>query len=193
MLFLDLAKAYDSVEHWALEDAMRGLGVPEGILTLKSADMCTDIASTRRIGTCEGADRREHAGDRVDRAAKGGSTGGGRVPTEVHILLVHDGEGEGYSTEEITRRETEERYAGQAFCDDGLFVAENNRDLQVLWDKVSAFCELYQVKINSGKSYCAVDRGKQGNKTARTHWVAGSIRLWDHTAAGGDGEWQAVT
>ena len=34
ILFLDLAKAYDSVEYWALEDAMRGLGVPEGILTL---------------------------------------------------------------------------------------------------------------------------------------------------------------
>ena len=34
MLFLDLAKAYDSVEYWALEDAMRGLGVPEKILTL---------------------------------------------------------------------------------------------------------------------------------------------------------------
>ena len=33
MLFLDLAKAYDSVEYWALEDAMRGLGVPEGTLT----------------------------------------------------------------------------------------------------------------------------------------------------------------
>ena len=34
MLFLDLAKAYDLVEYWALEDAMRGLGVPEGIITL---------------------------------------------------------------------------------------------------------------------------------------------------------------
>ena len=34
MLFLDLAKAYDSVEYWALDDAMRGLGVPEPVLTL---------------------------------------------------------------------------------------------------------------------------------------------------------------
>ena len=33
-LFLDLAKAYDSVEYWALEDAMRALGVPEKILKL---------------------------------------------------------------------------------------------------------------------------------------------------------------
>ena len=31
-LFLDLAKAYDSVRYWALEDAMRALGVPEKIL-----------------------------------------------------------------------------------------------------------------------------------------------------------------
>lgn len=33
-LFLDLAKAYDSVEYWALEDAMRALGVPKKILRL---------------------------------------------------------------------------------------------------------------------------------------------------------------
>lgn len=113
----------------------------------------------------------------------------------MNILLevIYDGEGEGYSTEEMTQRATGERYAGQAFCDDGLFVAENNRDLQVLCDKVSAFCELYQVKINSGKSYYAVDRGKQGNKAAMMHWVPGNVRLWDHTAAGGGGEWQTVT
>ena len=34
MLFLDLAKAYDSVEYWALEDAMRGIGIPENVLTV---------------------------------------------------------------------------------------------------------------------------------------------------------------
>ena len=34
MLFLDLAKAYDSVEYWALEDAMRGIGIPENALTV---------------------------------------------------------------------------------------------------------------------------------------------------------------
>ena len=32
MLFLDLAKAYDSVEYWAMDAAMRGLGVPEKLL-----------------------------------------------------------------------------------------------------------------------------------------------------------------
>ena len=34
MLYLALAKAYDSAAYWALEDTMRGLGVPERILTL---------------------------------------------------------------------------------------------------------------------------------------------------------------
>ena len=34
ILFLDLAKAYDSVEYWALEDAMRGMGIPENVLAL---------------------------------------------------------------------------------------------------------------------------------------------------------------
>jgi hypothetical protein len=71
-------------------------------------------------------------------------------------------------------------------------MAENNVELQVLCDKVSAFCELYQVKINAGKSYYAVDRGDQGNKWARKQWRPGQVRLWDHTAAEGVGAWQAV-
>ena len=32
MLFLDLAKAYDSVEYWAMEDAMIGMGVPPKVV-----------------------------------------------------------------------------------------------------------------------------------------------------------------
>ena len=34
MLFLDLAKAYDSVEYWAMEDAMMGMGVPPKVVDL---------------------------------------------------------------------------------------------------------------------------------------------------------------
>ena len=65
--------------------------------------------------------------------------------------------------EEMPHREGQEAqaYAGQAFCDDGLFLAENKHELQVLCDKVSAFCELYQVKVNAGKSYYTVDRGSR--------------------------------
>ena len=113
----------------------------------------------------------------------------------MNILLevIYDGEGEGYKTEEMARLHgPETEYAGQAFCDDGLFVAENNAELQVLCDKVSAFCELYQVKINAGKSYYTVDRGVQRNRQARENWRPGQIRLWDHTAEEGAGAWQTV-
>ena len=37
MLFLDLAKAYDSVEYWALDDAMSGMGVPDNVVDLIGA------------------------------------------------------------------------------------------------------------------------------------------------------------
>ena len=113
----------------------------------------------------------------------------------MNILLevVYDGNGEGYKTEEMMNQQgLEAQYAGQAFCDDGLFMAENNAELQVLCDKVSAFCELYQVKINAGKSYYTVDRGVQGNKWARKQWRPGQVRLWDDTAAEGGGAWQTV-
>ena len=73
-----------------------------------------------------------------------------------------------------------------------MFIAETNAELQVLCDKVSAFCELYQVKINAGKSYYTVDRGARRNKQTREVWRPGQIRLWDHMANGGVGAWQTV-
>ena len=68
-----------------------------------------------------------------------------------------------------------------------MFIAETNAELQVLCDKVSAFCELYQVKISAGKSYYTVDRGVRRNKQTREVWRPGQIRLWDHMANGGVG------
>ena len=54
----------------------------------------------------------------------------------MNILLevIYDGEGEGCATEEMANLDggTTVKYTRQAFCDDGLFLAENNRELQVL-------------------------------------------------------------
>ena len=191
ILFLDLAKAYDSVEYWALEDAMRGLGVPEGILTLMQQ---LDEAAHAKVLT--GGTARETGWIELQRGAPQGEVMSPlRFIAWMNILLevIYDGEGEGYETEEMAhQRGLEPRYAGQAFCDDGMFIAETNAELQILGDKVSAFCELYQVKINAGKSYYTVDRGVQRNKQVNVDWRPGQIRLWDHTANGGSGEWQTV-
>ena len=193
ILFLDLAKAYDSVEYWALEDAMRGLGVPEGILTLMRQ---LDEAARAKVLT--GGTAKETDWIELQRGAPQGEVMSPlRFIAWMNILLevVYDGEGEGYETEEMAQEQEQEcapRYAGQAFCDDGMFIAENNAELQILCDKVSAFCELYQVKINAGKSYYTVDRGVERNKRTREAWRPGQIRLWDHTANEGAGAWQTV-
>ena len=52
-----------------------------------------------------------------------------------------------------------EKYSGQAFCDDGLFMADSNANLQKISEVVSAFCEFYKVKINAEKSYYMISRG----------------------------------
>ena len=57
---------------------------------------------------------------------------------------------------------------------------------------MSAFCELYKVKINATKSYYAVDRGDIRNEKWEEIIEKGSITLWDHTANGGVGQWQTV-
>ena len=163
---------------------MRGLGVPEGILTLMRQ---LDEAAQAKVMT--GGAAKETDWIELQRGAPQGEVMSPlRFIAWMNILLevIYDGEGEGYETEEMAHRHgPETRYAGQAFCDDGMFVAENNAELRVLCDKVSAFCELYQVKINAGKSYYTVDRGAQRNKQARKDWRPGRIRLWDHTAEGG--------
>ena len=55
----------------------------------------------------------------------------------------------------------EDKYAGHAFCDDGLFAAESTENLQQVGNIVSAFCELFKVKINANKSYYTISRGKR--------------------------------
>lgn len=51
-----------------------------------------------------------------------------------------------------------EKYSGQAFCDDGLFMADPNANLQKISEVVSAFCELYKVKKNAVKSYYMISQ-----------------------------------
>ena len=47
---------------------------------------------------------------------------------------------------------------------------------------MSAFCEIFKVKINAGKSYYTCNRplaiGQQ------------ELKLWDHTTNGGEGQWE---
>ena len=39
------------------------------------------------------------------------------------LEVIYDGEGEGHETEEMAQQhESVRRYAGQAFCDDGMFT-----------------------------------------------------------------------
>ena len=64
---------------------------------------------------------------------------------------------------------------------------------------MSAFCELFKVKINAGKSYYLVSRGKVKNKEREKEWEdiekAGGqqeLRLWDHTQNKGEGAWETV-
>jgi hypothetical protein len=90
------------------------------------------------------------------------------------------------------RVEEDKHYIGQAFCDDGLFITENKKSLQKVSSLVSAFCEIYKVKINATKSYYTVDRGKSNNAQVVKNWRPGYIELWDHTANEGKGQWQIV-
>ena len=81
-----------------------------------------------------------------------------------------------------------QKYAGQAFCDDGLFLAENNHELQVLCDQVSAFCELYQVKTRArAATQWTVERTgtkKQDRIRGQGRYGGGSTRQQEGLARG---------
>ena len=83
----------------------------------------------------------------MDPARTGSPAGGGDVTARfiawVDILLevlgMNKEWGYTYSTVQQWRE-----YSGQAFCDDGLFMADSNANLQKISEAVSAFCELYK-------------------------------------------------
>ena len=188
MLFLDLAKAYDSVEYWALEDAMRGIGIPENVLTvMRNLD--------------ERAQAKVLLGGRLSETGwvyLGRGAPQGEVMSPIRFIvwmnllieIIAEDESLGYQAEGVERK-----YAGQAYCDDGLFFAESLPELQKTCDIVSAFCEIYKVKINAGKSYYTVSRGEHRDKEMVAKWdelPRQKVMLWDHTANRNEGQWQDV-
>ena len=75
-----------------------------------------------------------------------------------------------------------QKYTGNAFCDDGWFAADTKEDLQEIAEILSAFCEIFKVKINAGRSYYTRNRPVEEGQR--------ELRLWDHTVAGGEGQWE---
>ena len=106
--------------------------------------------------------------------------------------VIYDGAGVGYEPENAASYPSTEntKYAGHAFCDDGWFIAETQTELEGMCQKISAFCELFKVKLNASKSYCAADRGDKPNKSVWKGWRPGQVWLRDHTARGGEGQWE---
>ena len=188
ILFLDLAKAYDSVEYWALEAAMRGLGVPEKVLTIMRT-----IDNEAEAKVLMGGAVKETGWIPLERGAPQGEVMSPlRFIAWMNILMevMHMMDIKGYKVGE------DETYLGQAFCDDGMFCAESNSELRTMCEVVSAFCDMFKVKINAGKSYYMVSRGEDENrKRTKAKRVEGqeqgTIRLWDYTA-GIDGKWEQV-
>ena len=140
-MFLDLAKAYDSVEYWALKAAMRGLGVPEKVLEIMKA-----IDNNAEAKVLLGGAVRETGWIRLERGAPQGEVMSPlRFIAWMNILMevLHRMPVQGYCLR------GEEAYVGQAFCDDGMFCAQTNEDLRTICNIVSAFCDIFKVKINA--------------------------------------------
>ena len=181
MLFLDLAKAYDSVEFWALDDAMRGMGIPDKVL-----DLMFTLDTNAKAKVLMGADQQTQWIPLGRGAAQGEVMSPLRFIAWMNLLLEvieeyrkENGEKLGY------KMSYGMRYSGQAFCDDGWFIEESKESLQVICELISAFMELYKVKINANKSYYMVT-GKN------TENGPGFLQLWDHTANEMKGEWKEV-
>ena len=75
-----------------------------------------------------------------------------------------------------------QKYTGHVFCDDGWFAADTKEDLQEIAEIVSAFCEIFKVKINAGISYYTCNRPVEERQR--------ELRLRGHIAAGGEGQWE---
>jgi len=177
MLFLDLAKAYDSVEYWAMDVAMRGLGVPEKLL-----DFMNRLDEGAKGKVLIGGAAQETGWIKFGRGAPQGEVMSPlRFIAWINLLneVLAERPNCGYSVE---LEGGIQKYTGHVFCDDGWFAADTKEDLQEIAEIVSAFCEIFKVKINAGKSYYTCNRPVgEGQR---------ELRLWDHTAAGGEGQWE---
>ena len=193
MPYLDLAKAYDSVEYWALEAALRGAGIPEKVIQLMSR---LDEAAKAKVllgGEAEATDCIN-----LKRGAPQGEVMSPlRFVAWINLLMeiLDDYPSIGYKY----GKGVDESYIGHAFCDDGWFVSESNEGLKEIAEIVSAFCEIFKVKSNANKSYYAISRGKveNGKLTDQSAQDKGtrpqeSIYLWDHIGHGKQGKWEKV-
>ena len=147
--YLDIAKAYDSVEHTALNFAMRSLGVPEGILSL-----LLDIDKG-----CSVVTRTPHGLSPEAPLGRGARQGDPlsciRFNAFMNGLLRHlDTAQVGWSLD------SKNKICAQLFADDSFLAAGSKSDLQTLLSLTHQFFSFFKIKANYGKSYYSTNDPK---------------------------------
>jgi hypothetical protein len=151
--YLDVAKAYDSVEHTALNISLRSLGVPEGILNLLlEIDKGCTVTTKTPYGYSPEAP--------LGRGARQGDPFSClRFNAFMNGLLRHlDTVGVGWSLAQRTK------INAQMFADDSWLAAASKADLQKLLNATHQFFQFFAVKVNHQKSfYTTNDPDAAGN------------------------------
>jgi exonuclease III len=131
--YIDLVKAYDSVEHWAIEQALEHYGLdPMFVELIKNvysegkADIVTDFGVTEQFQMNSGVRQ------------------GDSISPILFIIFLNP------LLEMLNTAQT--GTGATAYCDDIVITAETKEQIEQQWKKVKEFAEYNNIQVNPDKS-----------------------------------------
>lgn len=142
LLPIDLVKAYDKVQHWAIEAALINAGVDT-----KTTNLIMDMhRNTKAYINIEG-----HKGTSFD--IRTGVRQGDVLAPLLFLLVINplleaiDREGVGYRI-----KNTNTRISVLAYCDDIIIITKSRSSMEKLAELLSSYLEDFSMEVNAAKS-----------------------------------------